>query len=73
MTVHGNTGSTKDWLQFTLNDRGRNLVPCSYIAEPTFYLLVPHDLCNETIIKIQQKTEQLEMEQVRERNAKIKE
>lgn len=52
ITFHGNTNSRKDWMQFTLNEEGINLVPLGYIARPTFYILVKHDFCNSTMLKI---------------------
>ena len=72
LTFHGKTMTNKDWMQVTLNEKGINLVPCGYICEPTFYLMVTHTFTNETIAKILKITENLEMEQVRARNLWIK-
>ena len=69
---HGNTKSRKDWMQFTLNEQGANLVPLGYISRPTFYLLVKHDFCNSTILKIQKITENLELDQIKARNKRRK-
>ena len=33
----------RDWMQVELNEDGKNLVPASYVAETTFFLIVPHD------------------------------
>ena len=72
VTIHGNTNDKKDWMQFTLNQEGQNLVPCSHIAEPTFYLLVSHEFANSTILKIQKLTEDMDVAQIRARNQRRK-
>lgn len=56
-----------------LNEEGRNLVPCSYIAESSFYLLVKHEFCNATLLRLQKLREDLELEQIRERNKRLRE
>ena len=73
VTMHGNTNDVHDWMQFVLNEEGRNLVPLSHVAEPTFFLLVTHDFGNATILKLQNLTFDLELEQVKARNQKRKE
>ena len=55
-----------------LNEEGRNLVPCSYIAESSFYLLVKHEFCNATLLRLQKLREELELEQIRERNKRLR-
>ena len=72
VTIHGNTSDKHDWMQFVLNDEGRNLVPLGYVAEPTFFLLVKHAFGNDTILKLQKLTDDLEMVQVKARNQKRK-
>ena len=72
LTFHTKTMTDKDWMQITLNEQGMNLVPCGYICGPTFYLMVSHNFTNQTIAKITKMTENLEMEQVRARNLRIK-
>jgi len=72
VTFHGNTGSSKDWMQISLNEEGYNLVPCGYIAEPTFFLLVNHEFSNATSLRLQRLTEDLEMAQIRARNKRRK-
>ena len=61
ITTHGATNDRHDWMQFVLNEEGRNLVPLGHVAEPTFYLLVKHDFSNATILKLQKLTDELEM------------
>ena len=68
ITVHGNTNSEKDWLQVSLNAEGQNLVPLGSVAEPSFYLMVPHEFSNDLILKLQRMTEEMEMVQIRDRN-----
>ena len=70
---HGNTNSKNDWIEFVLNEEGRNLVPCGYIAESSFYLLVKHEFCNSTLLRLQKLREELELEQIRERNKRLRE
>jgi hypothetical protein len=72
LTFHGKTLTDKDWMQVTLNEEGANLVPCGYISEPTFYLMVSHSFTNKTIAKLMKITEDLEMDNVRARNFRIK-
>ena len=61
ITTHGATNDRHDWMQFVLNEEGRNLVPLGHIAEPTFYLLVKHEFGNAMILKLQKLTDELEM------------
>ena len=62
ITFHGNTRSSKDWMEVTVNEEGANLVPLGYVAERSFFLLVTHELTNQTILKVQKVREQLELE-----------
>ena len=68
ITIHGNTNDRHDWMQFVLNEEGRNFVPLGHVAEPTFYLLVTHEFGNNTIMKLQKLTDDLEMVQIKARN-----
>lgn len=60
-TFYAKTMTTKDWMEVTLNEEGKNLVPCGYLNESSFYLLVRHSFANETITKINKITDDLEM------------
>lgn len=72
VTMHGNTNDKHDWMQFVLNDQGKNLVPLGHVAEPTFFLLVKHQFANDTILKLQKLTDDLEIAQVKARNQRRK-
>lgn len=72
ITLHGNTSSSNDWVQISLNEEGQNLVPLGYIAEPSFYLLLKHEFSNATLLRLQKLTDELEMEQIRAKNKKRK-
>ena len=72
ITFYAKTMTTKDWMEVYLNEQGRNLVPCGYLSESSFFLLVRHSFANETIAKINKITSDLEMEMVRARNLRIK-
>ena len=62
VTLHGNTNDRHDWMQFVLNQEGKNMVPLGHVAEPTFYLLVEHEFANALILKLQNLTFDLELE-----------
>ena len=43
----------RDWMEVALTEQGMSYVPASYIAQPVFYLIVPHEFSTERIHKLE--------------------